>query len=331
MLTALITILKHTPRSAVEARRWTQRRLAESFTLKITAGSKHLNRLQLDGVQTHRRGAAAVRAEAESVRTGAELSWAAPGRFVCVLVGLSGTCSSTCSSTCSDMTAAHPGLGVTNISCHIWARLQAAWRRGWLDSGLRRRPSSLLPPPPSSSLLPAHVCWTCSEWVLSVRSGCCSGRCPCGCPVIYALMSEGLQVEVLLLKVWAHKCIRSWAGRRKKKKPGLGSSWVCLRALCPTLPPCSAVWAASGCSSPPLWSPCAASASSLLPGLLRTSWGTATTSRTSTTSTTTTTTTRTPSASACCGTARSLWTTCTGATPSGDWANSQRSPPAPGR
>ena len=154
MLTALITILKHTPRSAVEARRWTQRLLSESFTLKITAGSKHLNRLQLDGVQTHRRGAAAVRAEAESVRTGAELSWAAPGRFVCVLVGLSGTCSSTCSSTCSDMTAAHPGLGVTNISCHIWARLQAAWRRGWLDSGLRRRPSSsLLPPPPSSRLM----------------------------------------------------------------------------------------------------------------------------------------------------------------------------------
>lgn len=121
------------------------------------------------------------------------------------------------------------------------------------------------------------------------------------------------------------RCIRSWAGRRKKKKSGSGSIWVSLRAFWPELPPCSVVWVASGCSCPPLWWLSAASASYLLPGLLRTSWGT------TTTTITTITATRTQWASGYCGTAQSLWTTCTDATPSGDWGNSQRSPPAPGR
>lgn len=181
----VITILKHTPPSAVEARKSTQHLLSESFTLKITPGSSHLNPLELDGVQTRR--AAAVRAEAASVRTGAELSWAAPGRFVCVLVALNGTCSSTCSttctSTCSDMTAAHPGLGVTNISCHIWARLRAAWRRGWLDFSPRRRPSSrscVLDVFRVGSVGPEQMFWTLP---------------PADVTVIYALMSEGLKLK----------------------------------------------------------------------------------------------------------------------------------------
>lgn len=153
--------------------------------------------------------------------------------------------------------------------------------------------------------------------------GWCSGDTNCGCASdLFADVVSGWSWSLAPDGV-SSKCIRSWAGRRKKKKPGSGSIWVCLRAFCPTLPPCSAVWAVSGCSSPPLWSPCAVSASYPLPGLLRTSWGTTTTS--------TTTTTRTLWASACCGTAQSLWITCTDATPSGDWANSQRSPPAPGR
>lgn len=200
------------------------------------------------------------------------------------------------------------------------------------------------PPAPPTLIPPYLVCgaWVCLKigafvWLQCRRKGAydLSWRSPCWC-----VLDDFLQNFQMLwthtaqpLRTWlswspalegvSSRCIRSWAGRRKKKS-GSGSIWVSLRAFCPELPPCSAVWVASGCSSPLLWWPSAASASYLLPGSLRTSWGT-------TTSTTTITTTRTRWASAYCGTAQSLWTTCTDATPSEDWANSQRSPPAPGR